>query len=65
MEGVKTCEAAYELSKSLSIEMPITAQLYKVLFEGKDAKSAVVELMIRDKTHESEDIVSEMHMNWI
>lgn len=65
VEGVKTCEAAYELSKTLNIEMPITEQLYKVLFEGKDARSAVVDLMLRNKTHESEDVVSAIPMDWL
>lgn len=65
VEGVKTCEAAYELSRSIGIEMPITEQLYSILFKGGDPKSAVVELMMRDKTHESEEIISSVNMDWL
>ena len=56
VEGVKTCKAAYELAKSLNIEMPITEQLYQILYMGKDPASAVNDLMLRDKTHESEKL---------
>lgn len=58
VEGATTCKAAYELSQSLNVEMPITEQLYRILYEGKDAASAVAELMLRDKTHESEKLVT-------
>lgn len=57
VEGVSTCKAAYELSKSLKVEMPITGQLYQILYKGKDPASAVDELMLRKKTHESEKLV--------
>ena len=55
VEGVKTCHAAYELAKRLDVEMPITEQLYYVLFEGKSAEEAVEDLMLRSKTFESEE----------
>lgn len=55
VEGVKTCEAAFELAKKVGVEMPITEQLYRVLFEGMDAKEAVAQLMLRSKTFESEE----------
>ena len=38
---------AYELSKKMNIEMPITEQTYKVLFEGIPAKDIVENLMTR------------------
>ena len=47
-EGVKTTKNAYELSQKYSVEMPITEQMYFVLFEGKDAEQAVNDLMTRD-----------------
>lgn len=56
VEGVRTTKAGYALSKKYQIEMPITEQAYKVLFEGKDPKKAVANLMMRDKKHEVEDI---------
>jgi glycerol-3-phosphate dehydrogenase (NAD(P)+) len=52
-EGVKTTESAYQLAASLGIEMPITEQVYRVLYEEKSAKEAVMELMTRDLKAES------------
>jgi glycerol-3-phosphate dehydrogenase (NAD(P)+) len=52
VEGIKACKAFYELKEELDVQMPITDQLYKVLFEGKDPKDAVVKLMTRDKKSE-------------
>jgi glycerol-3-phosphate dehydrogenase (NAD(P)+) len=47
-EGIETTKAAIELSSKKGIEMPITEQVHGVLFEGKDPKSAVDELMLRE-----------------
>jgi glycerol-3-phosphate dehydrogenase (NAD(P)+) len=47
-EGVQTTRSAYELAKKIGIEMPITAELYKMLFEGKPPKEAVRDLMMRE-----------------
>jgi len=57
VEGVYTTEPVYNLSKKLGIRMPITAEAYAILFEGKDPGSAVSALMSRDRTceHEAED----------
>jgi len=65
VEGVDTCKAAYELAQQLGVEMPITEQLYQILFKGKDPALAVNELMLRDKTHESEDAVNQINMKWL
>ncbi len=46
-EGVRTTESAYELSKMKNVEMPITEQIYKVLFKGKSASQAMMDLMTR------------------
>ncbi len=46
-EGVKTTESVYMLSRELGVDMPITGQVYRVLFENKDPRSAVEELMTR------------------
>lgn len=56
VEGVNTTRSTYELSKKLGVEMPITIELYKVLFEGKNPREAVNELMLRDQKHESEEV---------
>lgn len=52
VEGVKACRAFYELKEKLQVEMPITDILYRVLFENKDPKDAVVFLMGREKKSE-------------
>lgn len=59
VEGVKTAKAAYALSQSYEIAMPITEQLYQVLFEGKSPESAVKDLMGRVRTHEIEEVAAE------
>lgn len=58
VEGINTTKSTYELSKKVGIEMPITTELYKVLFEGKNPKYAVSELMLRDKKHEIEEVAN-------
>lgn len=55
VEGVKTTDAAYQLSLREGVTMPITHELYQVLFQGKDPKTAVEDLMGRGKTHEVEE----------
>lgn len=52
VEGVRTTEAAYEMSKAFNVEMPITTALYKLLFEGLDVNTGVMELMSREKKNE-------------
>ena len=49
VEGVYSAKAAYEAAKKYNVEMPIIEQIYEVLFENKNAKEAVNELMLRDK----------------
>ena len=51
-EGVETARSVYNLSNKISIEMPITEQIYKVLFEGKNPHTAVADLMMRDSKSE-------------
>jgi len=47
-EGVETTRAGYELSRLKSVEMPITKEVYKVLFENKPPGEAIWELMGRE-----------------
>ncbi|MDO4902676.1 MAG: NAD(P)H-dependent glycerol-3-phosphate dehydrogenase [Limosilactobacillus sp.] len=54
IEGVYTTKAAYELSRKRQVKMPITEALYEVLYEGKDIKDAISQLMNRDLTSENE-----------
>jgi glycerol-3-phosphate dehydrogenase (NAD(P)+) len=53
VEGVNTTRAAYHMAKKLNVEMPIINQAYEVLFNGKDAKQAVIDLMMRDRKLEN------------
>ena len=52
VEGIKATRAFYELKEKKNISMPITDVLYKVLFEGKDPKHGVYELMSRNRKDE-------------
>ncbi|MCL6609932.1 MAG: NAD(P)H-dependent glycerol-3-phosphate dehydrogenase [Peptococcaceae bacterium] len=56
VEGVRTTRAARKLSLRHGVEMPITDQMYKVLFEGKNPREAVADLMGRGRKEEMEDI---------
>ncbi len=61
VEGYTCAKVAYQLCTAKKVDMPITTQLYKVLFEGKDVKKALTDLMGRPKCHESEiDWISEI-----
>jgi len=54
VEGYVCAKAAYELAKIAQVEMPITVQLYNALFNGKDIKKSISELMGRPKRDEAE-----------
>jgi glycerol-3-phosphate dehydrogenase (NAD(P)+) len=47
-EGVKTAKAARDLARKYAIEMPIVDEVYQLLYEGKDPKQAVKDLMNRE-----------------
>jgi glycerol-3-phosphate dehydrogenase (NAD(P)+) len=51
-EGVKTAQSAKDLSMKTGVEMPICDQVFAILYEGKNAKAAVVELMGRSPKSE-------------
>ena len=51
-EGVSTAKSVHQLSARNKIEMPIHEGIYKVLFEGKDPKDSVYELMNRKLSEE-------------
>jgi len=46
-EGVETVKSAYKLSKELKVDMPITSEVYSVLYKGKSPQKAVSDLMRR------------------
>jgi len=47
-EGVKTAKAAFELSNRYNISMPITHEIYSLLYEEKDVHQVVHDLMMRE-----------------
>lgn len=47
-EGVSTTVAARRLGERLGVELPITDELYAVLFQGKSPRVAIADLMQRD-----------------
>lgn len=47
VEGVTTAKSAYELSKRYKIEMPITREVYEIIYNGKSPKDVVKDLMLR------------------
>jgi len=51
-EGVPTAKAARDLSRKMKIEMPITEEVYSVLYEGKDPFKAISSLMQRELKNE-------------
>lgn len=48
VEGVATTKAVMELAKKYRVEMPITAAVHAVLYEGVDPIDAISELMSRE-----------------
>ncbi|HCO11907.1 MAG TPA: NAD(P)H-dependent glycerol-3-phosphate dehydrogenase [Desulfonauticus sp.] len=51
-EGVKTTEAVYKLAQKIGVDLPITSQVYAILYEGKDPREAVSKLMQRELKEE-------------
>lgn len=56
VEGVYSAKAAMELAQKYHVSMPIIEQVNAVLFEDKPAKEAVMDLMLRDKKAEHDDL---------
>jgi len=46
-EGVYTTRSVHERARNMGIEMPITSEVYSVLYEDKDPLAAVNDLMLR------------------
>lgn len=55
VEGYYATKSAYQLAKSLNVDMPIIQAAYAVLYEGKEAAQVVSALLHRSKKTESED----------
>lgn len=46
-EGVVTTKAVYKLSQKLNVSMPISTEVYNILYKGKKPQKAVFDLMNR------------------
>ncbi len=51
-EGVWTTKAALALARKHRVDMPITEELHRILYEGKSAKDALKDLMKREQRAE-------------
>ena len=56
VEGVYSAKAGKKLAEVYGIDMPIVEQVNQVLFDGKPAKDAVGDLMLRDGRIESSSL---------
>ncbi len=64
VEGITTTKVAYELAQQYNIEMPITSEIYSILYSNNNAKDAVSNLMCRNRTHEIEEVVDSINTDW-
>lgn len=53
-EGVTTAQSAYQLAERLGVELPITSEVYAVLYDGKPVARAVRDLLGRPLRKELE-----------
>lgn len=51
-EGVYTARAVYARTEHMGVAMPITREVYRVLYEDKNPQEAVRDLMLREPTSE-------------
>ena len=53
-EGVRTTRSVHNLCKRDGVDMPIAEEVYNMLYENKDPREAVADLMTRPLRHERE-----------
>lgn len=51
-EGVDSAQSVQQLCKKAGVELAIMGEVYNILFEGKDARQAVIDLLSRDAREE-------------
>lgn len=51
-EGVDSAESVHQLCKKVDLSLPITGEVYQILFEDKDPRQAVIDLLHRDAHEE-------------
>lgn len=52
VEGYRNTKEVWVLAQRYGVEMPITEQIYQVLYQGKDARDAAKALLAREKKDE-------------
>ncbi len=52
VEGYRNAKEVFNLATRVGVEMPITEQIYQVLYQGKDARAAALDLLGREKRDE-------------
>lgn len=63
VEGYFCCQAAYALAKKRGVSMPITEELYRILFGGGDVRESMHKLMGRPNRHECEHYTTLEELN--
>ncbi len=48
VEGVETVRAVVEMARDMEVEMPISEEVYRILFEGKEPRESVSDLLRRE-----------------
>lgn len=56
-EGVKTTSSVYDLSRREGVDMPLSHEVYRVLYKDKDPKEALIDLMTRDLKDEIDQVM--------
>jgi glycerol-3-phosphate dehydrogenase (NAD(P)+) len=52
VEGYRNAREVFNLANRVGVEMPITEQIYQVLYQAKDARAAALDLLGREKRDE-------------
>jgi len=53
-EGVKSTQSVYKLARKHKVVMPISREIYRIIYEGKNPKQSIKDLMSRKLKSESE-----------
>ncbi|HNU80113.1 MAG TPA: glycerol-3-phosphate dehydrogenase, partial [Bacillota bacterium] len=64
VEGIRTTKSAYLLAQRQKVEMPITQEIYNLLFNKTDIRNSVMNLTMRSKTHEMEEVAERKVFEW-
>ena len=64
VEGIRTTKSAHQLAHRQKVEMPITQEIYNLLFDKADIRDSVMNLTMRSKTHEMEDVAELKGFDW-